>query len=88
MGLLLVRRRHLAVLLAALPVMAFSAKAVSFEAIEVSEERLYILGSLDYSRFAPVTEGGGIHITDRHDWGFGIGAGYDLLDELAIEFQY
>ena len=79
-ALLLVRRRHLAVLLAAasLPVVA----------VEVDKERLYVLGALEYSRFAPITEGGGIRITDRHDWGAGLGVGYDVLDELAIEFSY
>ena len=79
-ALLLVRRRHLALLLAVASLPA--------AAVEADKERLYVLGSLEYSRFAPITEGGGIRITDRHDWGAGLGLGYDLLDELAVEFSY
>ena len=78
---LLIRRRHLAAVIAAMIVLPSSVMAAE-------TERLYFSGALEYSRFAPVTEGGGIQITDRHDWGYGVGVGYDVLDELAIEFNY
>ncbi len=78
---LLIRRRHLAAVIAAMIVLPSSVMAAD-------TERLYFSGALEYSRFAPVTEGGGIQITDRHDWGYGVGVGYDVLDELAIEFNY
>ena len=57
-------------------------------AVETDKERFYVLGALEYSRFAPITEGGGIKITDRHDWGAGLGLGYDLMDDVAVEFTY
>ena len=81
LGLLLVRRRHLAVI--GLAGVSAIASADGFE-----KERLYLAGELQYSRFAPITEGGDIHVTDRHDWGYRIGAGYDLFNELAIEATY
>ncbi|MEC8444001.1 MAG: OmpA family protein, partial [Pseudomonadota bacterium] len=79
-GLGLIRRRHWALLLALL-----SSNASS---LEWDLDRAYVQGTLEYSRFAPMTQGGGINIQDRHDWGLGIGAGYDLLDALAVEFTY
>ncbi len=82
MGMLLIRRKHLAVAVAALlvPVAHLSA------AEPKSQERLYFVGSGEYSRFAPETSG--VKVTDSHDWGWSLGLGYDLSETLAMEGKY
>lgn len=76
-------RRRRVLLLATLSV--FSALPAS---AELSSERLYFTGSGEYSRFSPEAEGTVYKVTDRHDWGVSIGAGYDLLDQLALELDF
>lgn len=54
----------------------------------LSKERLFFTAGTEFSRFTPDTQDSDFKIEDVHDWGFGIGLGYDLLDQLAIEWDY
>ena len=82
-ALLLIRRRSIALALALGTMLAVPATAV-----EWSKERLYMTGSAEYSRFSPETEDSVYTVSDRHDWGVSLGAGYDLFDQWTMEFDF
>mgnify|MGYP001169058868 FL=1 len=82
-ALLLIRRRSIALALALSTMLAMPATAA-----EWSKERLYMTGSAEYSRFSPETEDSVYTVSDRHDWGVSLGAGYDLFDQWAVEFDF
>ena len=82
MGMLLIRRKHIAAVVAAVlvPVSHLGAEEPK------SQERLYFVGSGEYSRLAPETQG--VQVTDSHDWGWSLGLGYDLSETMAVEGKY
>ncbi|MFT6422488.1 MAG: hypothetical protein ACJA2K_001213 [Thalassolituus sp.] len=66
--------------------LATTANAAEFDGL--TKERLYVTAGTEFSRFTPETQGSEFTAEDVHDWGFGVGVGYDLLDQLAIEWDY
>ncbi|MEC7547596.1 MAG: hypothetical protein VYB48_11760 [Pseudomonadota bacterium] len=79
----LLRRRVFQVVLAGVGLIGYTSAQA-----EWSNDRLYFSGAAEVSRFSPVTEDSVYEVTDRHDWGISLGAGYDVLDQWALEVDF